>query len=546
MSPSGPHPVRLRVYQNLLDSVAEEMGMALERTGFSPNIKERRDYSCALFSQAGDMIAQAAHIPVHLGSTPLSVRAALEVQVLERGDVVLVNDPYRGGTHLPDLTVVTPVFESGSEVATFFVANRAHHADVGGAVRGSMALFEEIYQEGLRLPPIKIVAAGEPVRDIESILFANMRQPHERRGDLRAQLGALRVGVDRLLALVESSDREELLAYVEHLQDAAERHVRTLFDSIPDGSYSASDALESDGFGSGPVPIRVAITVRGDEARFDFDGTAPQIRGCLNANPAITLSAVFYVVRALAGRDVPANQGCLRPVELRIPSGSLLDPRPPAAVAGGNVETSQRLVDVILQAFAQACPDRVPASSQGTMNNLTLGSSAGEPEANFSYYETNGGGAGGHPNGAGASGVHCHMTNTRNTPVEVMESNLPVRVREYSLRSGSGGAGQHRGGDGLVREIELLSPATVALLTERRTVGPPGLWGGDPGAVGVNRVCDTSGEWRDVPAQWVGALRPGERVRLETPGGGGWNRASEVDRPSGLDSAPNGKHTRGD
>lgn len=535
---SGPHPVRLRVYQNLLDSVAEEMGSALERTGFSPNIKERRDYSCAVFAADTTppaMIAQAAHIPVHLGSTPLSVQAALEEQTLGPGDVVLVNDPYRGGTHLPDLTVVTPVFEPGRERPTFFVANRAHHADVGGAVRGSMALFEEIYQEGLRLPPIKIVAAGKPVRDVWSILLANMRQPDERRGDLRAQLGALRVGVDRLLALLASEAREELLEYVDHLLDAAERHVRHFFASIADGEYVAHDQLDSDGWSDDPVDLHVAVTIEGDRAHFDFTGTAPQVRGCLNANPAIALSAVFYVVRALAGREVPANQGCLRPVTLTLPESSILDPRPPGAVAGGNVETSQRLVDLLLRAFGPACPDRVPASSQGTMNNVTLGGHGDGRFREFSYYETIGGGAGGHPSGPGASGVHCHMTNTRNTPIEVLEQNLPVRVTEYSIRRGSGGAGQHPGGDGIVRELEMRAPVTAALLTERRTRGAPGLDEGEAGKPGHNQRVSADGTATDLPGKWVGKLAVGERLRIETPGGGGWGRASEDHRASRLD-----------
>ncbi len=513
-------PALLRVYQNLLDSIAEQMGSALERTGFSPNIKERRDYSCAIFDRCGAMVAHAAHIPVHLGSTQLSVEAAIARGDLGPGDVVLLNDPYSGGTHLPDLTVVTGVFEGESISPTFWVANRAHHADVGGAVRGSMALFTEIYQEGLRLPPVKLVERGVVVADVMSIIAANMRQPEERDGDLRAQLNALDVGSRRLLELLDSPRREELLAYGDHLQDASQRHIETLLAAVPDGRYHATDQLDGDGVIDEPVPIEVKITVSGNEATVDFTGTANSVAGSLNANPAITRSAVFYVLRALAGTDLPANAGLLRPITIVIPPGSLLDPLPPAAVAGGNVETSQRIVDVLLGALAGALPDRVPAQSQGTMNNVTFGASKSR-YGPFSYYETIGGGAGAGPNGSGASAKHSHMTNTRNTPIEALEHAIPLRVTEYSVREGSGGDGQHRGGDGIIREFEALDRVEFALLTERRTVGPRGLAGGKPGAPGANRIV-TDGTHVDLPAKHSGTMEAGQRLRIETPGGGGW------------------------
>lgn len=523
----APSPVLLRVYQNLLDSVAEEMGSALERTGFSPNIKERRDYSCAVFDANGDMVAQAAHNPVHLGSTPLSVRAALDAHRFRPGDVILLNDPYQGGTHLPDLTLVSAVFEADPETPSFFVANRAHHADVGGAVRGSMALFTEIYQEGLRIPPVLLRSQGKTVTEVETLLLANMRQPQERLGDLRAQINANQVGERALIRLLGRGDRDELFAYCEHLKDAAERHVRSLLERIPDGVHSAEEYLENDGVTADPVPLRVAIHVDGKGARVSFEGTAPQVRGCLNTNPAVALSAIFYVLRALAGEDIPSNAGCLRPVTLEIPPRSLLDPEIPAAVAGGNVETSQRLVDVLFLALQPALPEQVPAQSQGTMNNVTLGGSTAE-RGGFSYYETIGGGAGGHPRGRGASAVHTHMTNTRNTPVEVLEHALPVRVHEYSIRRGSGGAGKHPGGEGIVRDVEVLARTDAALLTERRERAPAGAAGGSPGSRGHNRRLPAHADpareekWQALPSKWLGELDVGDRLRIETPGGGGW------------------------
>ncbi|MCA8959485.1 MAG: hydantoinase B/oxoprolinase family protein [Planctomycetes bacterium] len=520
----------LRVYQNLLESVAEQMGSALERTGFSPNIKERRDYSCAVFDGKGRMLAHAAHIPVHLGSTQLSVEAAIARGDLGPGDVVLLNDPYCGGTHLPDLTVVSAVFEDGDSAPRFYVANRAHHADVGGAARGSMGLSTEIYQEGLRLPPIKIMESGRWVRDILTILHANMRQPDERDGDLRAQLGALDVGRKRLAELLASPRRSELLDYGGHLLDAAERHVRTFLESIPDGEYGGEEFLDDDGFGDVDIPIRVRLRIDGSDATIDFTGTAPTLIGSLNANPAITRSAVFYVIRALSGAEIPANAGLLRPITIRVPPGCLLDPAPPAAVAGGNVETSQRIVDTLLAAMAPACPRRVPAQSQGTMNNLTLGGRRADGSG-YSYYETIGGGCGAGSWGPGASAAHSHMTNTRNTPVEALEHAIPVRVTEYSVRRGSGGAGRYRGGDGIVREIEALEPLEFALLTERRRRGPRGLAGGEDGRPGRNLRVRESGT-EVLPGKCADRLSPGDRLRLETPGGGGWGSCIPLSSPT--------------
>jgi N-methylhydantoinase B len=515
-------PVALRIHQNLLDSVAEEMGTALERTGFSPNIKERRDFSCAIFDARGAMVAQAAHIPVHLGAMPLSVEAALAAHDFAPGDAVLLNDPWRGGTHLPDLTLVSGFFEEGFTTPTFFLAARAHHADVGGAARGSMALFTDIHQEGLRIPPVLWLRGGEVVRETHELLLANMRQPDEREGDLSAQRNALRVGEAGLARLLQERGRDEVLAYASHLQDAAERHVRALLSSIPDGTSRAVERLDGDGIDPAPLELHLALTIEGDAATFDFTGTAPQCAGPLNANRAITLSAVFYALRVLAGEEIPANSGCLRPVEVTIPPGSLLDPEVPAAVAGGNVETSQRLVDLCFAAFAPLLPGRVPAQSQGTMNNCTLG---GRHPTPFSYYETIGGGAGAGPEAPGLSGHHSHMTNTRNTPVEALERTLPVRVESYTLREGSGGDGLRPGGEGVVRILTALSDLDAALLTERRDHAPAGAEGGGPGHKGENRKRTGDGREVPLPGKWSGSLAAGESLIIETPGGGGHGEA---------------------
>lgn len=524
-----PDPVHLRIHQNLLDAVAEEMGSALERTGFSPNIKERRDFSCAVFDAQGAMVAQAAHIPVHLGAMPLSVEAALAAHHFRRGDVVLLNDPWCGGTHLPDLTVVSAFFEAGRDAPTFYLAARAHHSDVGGAVRGSMALFTDIYQEGLRIPPVLWLREGELVRETHDLMLANMRQPDEREGDLAAQRNALGVGEVGLARLLNERGREEVLAYTGHLQDAAERHVRALLAEIPDGSSSASEWLDDDGISDNPLELKLTIEITEDSAHFDYTGTAPACAGPLNANRAITLSSIFYALRVLAGEEIPANSGCLRPVTVTIPPGSILDPAIPAAVAGGNVETSQRLVDLAFAAFAPLLPGRVPAQSQGTMNNCTLG---GRSPVAFSYYETIGGGGGAHVKGDGVSGHHCHLTNTRNTPVEALERAIPVQVSRYTIREGSGGAGQHSGGEGVLRELTARADLDAALLTERRRNAPAGLEGGEPGAMGRNTLVDAGGEETALPGKWTGRLAEGETLRIETPGGGGYGPPTEAEEAS--------------
>jgi N-methylhydantoinase B len=513
-------PIRLEVLKNRFASLTEEMGAVLMRTGFSPNIKERRDFSCALFDGAGEMIAQAAHIPVHLGSMPLSVAAAVQRGDLAPGDMILLNDPYRGGTHLPDLTLVTPVFFEEDEPA-FFLANRAHHADVGGMSAGSLPLSTEIFQEGLRLPPVKIVRAGQLDGDLLALILANVRTPVEREGDLNAQIAANRVGERRLREVVTQYGLVETGRYGRALLDYGEALMREVVAAIPDGRYRFEDVLDDDGAGSGPVPIRCELTVQGDAAVVDFSASASQVAGCLNAVRAITLSAVFYVFRLLAPEQLPGSAGAMRPIAVKTRPGTVVDCTFPAAVAGGNVETSQRIVDVLLGALAQALPERIPAASGGSMNNLTIGGRDPRHDGLFAYYETIAGGAGGGPAGDGASGIQTHMTNTLNTPVEALEHAYPLRVRRYALRAGSGGAGRGRGGDGVVKELELQADARITLISERRQNAPYGLAGGLPGRPGRNALL-RDGECRELPGKCSLEGKKGDRLIVETPGGGGW------------------------
>ncbi|MEZ4601322.1 MAG: hydantoinase B/oxoprolinase family protein [Syntrophotaleaceae bacterium] len=520
MNPTVIDPIRLEVMKNRFTSLTEEMGAVLMRTGFSPNIKERRDFSCALFDANGEMIAQAAHIPVHLGSMPLSVAEAVRRGDLEPGDMILLNDPYRGGTHLPDMTLVTPVFFDGVNPA-FFLANRAHHADVGGMSAGSLPLSSEIFQEGVRVPPVKIVRRGQIDRELLALVLANVRTPVEREGDLNAQIAANRVGERRLREIVEGYGLAATCRYSDALLLYGEKMMREVIAAIPDGRYRYQDVLDDDGAGSEPVPIRCELTICGSSAVVDFSGSALQVKGCLNAVRAITLSAVFYVFRLLAPEEMPGSAGAMRPISLKTRPGTVVDCTFPAAVAGGNVETSQRIVDVLLGALAQALPDRIPAASCGSMNNLTIGGNDPRHNRLFAYYETIAGGAGGGPAGNGASGIQTHMTNTLNTPVEALEHAYPMRVRRYALREGSGGMGRHGGGDGVIREIELCAEARITLISERRLRPPFGLAGGRPGRPGRNALI-RAGECRELPGKITMEGRPGDRLIIETPGGGGW------------------------
>jgi N-methylhydantoinase B len=516
-------PIELALFQSAIHSVAEEMGATLRRTSFSPNIKERRDYSCAVFDHLGNVIAMGDHMPVHLGSMPMSVQAAVSTLVLGRGDVALLNDPFAGGTHLPDLTMVLPVFGEDAATPVFYVAARAHHADVGGYYPGSMGLCQEIYQEGLRIPPVRIVKAGTIDREILSLVLSNVRTPVEREGDLTSQIGSCRVGEVRLQELISKYGAESIQRLTTELLAYSERLTRAELGRMPAGEFTAEDYLDNDGFNETPVKIRVSITIdpQRQSARIDFTGSSPQVASSINAVYAITYSAAYYVFRCLLPPGSPATSGVMRPIELLAPEGTIVNARPPAPVAGGNVETSQRIVDVLLRALAKAIPDRVPAASSGTMNNLTIGGIDPRSNLAFAYYETVAGGMGAGPEADGISGVHTHMTNSLNTPVEALEYAYPFRVKRYSYRPGSGGAGRHRGGDGIVREIELLADARVTLLADRRRFQPYGLSGGEPGALGRTKLITKSGE-NELPGKCSFAAHRGDIIRIETPGGGGW------------------------
>jgi N-methylhydantoinase B len=534
-------PIELEIFKNIYHSIAEEMGAALRRTAFSPNIKERRDYSCAVFDESAEVIAMGDHMPVHLGSMPMSVRAAIAQFELAAGDVVMLNDPFRGGTHLPDITLVAPFyFSKKSRKPDFFVASRAHHADVGGTFPGSMGPCREIYQEGMRIPPVRLMRAGEIDRDVLGLLLNNVRTPEEREGDLGAQIAACHTGADRLREVCAHYGLKKVRQAAGELIEYSEEIMRAFLEKIDPGSYRAEDFLDNDGVSDQPVRIAVAIEVarargRGHPRRMagagcmvtvDFSGSSPQVEGSINAVEAITYSACFYVFRCLLAEDVPATAGLMRPIQVIAPEGTVVNARPPAAVAGGNVETSQRIVDVLLHALSQALPEQIPAAASGTMNNLTIGGvdpRTGEP---FAYYETIAGGMGARPTKAGVSGVHTHMTNSLNTPGEALEYAYPLRVRGYSLRPGSGGEGQHRGGDGIVREIEVLTDAEVTLLADRRKRGPYGLKGGKDGAPGKAEVLRHDGSVECLPGKCNVRLRKGERIRIETPGGGGWGHYS--------------------
>ena len=540
-------PIELEIFKNLFHSIAEEMGAALRRTAFSPNIKERRDYSCAVFDAAGNVIAMGDHMPVHLGSMPMSVRVAIEKSTFAPGDIVMLNDPFAGGTHLPDITLVAPVYvaekarlprdrtRSLPSRPNFYVASRAHHADVGGTFPGSMGLCREIYQEGIRMPPVKIMRGGEIVRDVLALLLANVRTPREREGDLGAQIAACHTGGARLAEICNRYGvlrvhraAADLLAYSEEI-------MRSFLAQVPAGTYRAEDFLDNDGVTETPVRIAVSISVEktpkkktknatteATSVTVDFTGSERQVEGSINAVQAITYSACFYVFRCLLQEDVPATAGLMNPITVIAPSGTVVNAHPPAAVAGGNVETSQRIVDVLLRALAEAIPERIPAAASGTMNNLTIGGIDPRTQEPFAYYETIAGGMGGRSGKDGVSGVHTHMTNSLNTPAEALEYAYPLRVRRYALRSNSGGQGKYRGGDGIVREIEVLADSEVTLLADRRSRGPWGLQGGGDGLVGKAAVLRQDGSLQELPGKFNIRLKAGERIRIETPGGGGW------------------------
>lgn len=519
-SPTDLDPITLEIVRNQLEGVAEEMGQVLIRSASSPNIKERRDCSTALFDANGRLIAQAEHIPVHLGAMPAAVDAVREHDP-QPGDVFILNDPFTGGTHLPDVTLVSTIAPAAADDILGYAVSRAHHADVGGSTPGSMpAGATELYQEGLCLPPTRLVSEDTLNEDVLELVLANVRNPDERRADLRAQRAANDRGGQRVGELL-ADHGETLQTAFDGVRDYSRKRIRAELADFPDGTYTARDILEGDGVTDEPIPIAVTVTINGATVDVDFTDTADQVAGNMNAPLSVATSAVYFVVRSVTDPEIPPNDGCYEPITVSAPEGSLLNPTPPAAVVGGNVETSQRVTDVVFAAFADCVPERVPAQGQGTMNNLVIGSRDAD---GFTYYETIGGGFGGRPTADGIDGVQVGMTNTLNTPVESLETEYPLRVDRYAFRPDSGGDGQFRGGLGLDRTITVQTDAVVSLLTERRQQAPAGVHGGHPGAVGRNLI-----DGEDVAAKRTAAVDAGTTVTVLTPGGGGYGDPPDRD-----------------
>lgn len=509
------NPIRLEILNNQLASIAEEMGQALMRSAFSANIKERRDFSCAIFDRNGDMLAQAAHIPVHLGSAPLSVKAVIAACNLGPDDHGIVNDPFSGGTHLPDITVVSPVMAPGETRAELYVATRAHHADVGGTQPGSMPLVSSIADEGFRIPPQHLTD------EVLGQLQAASRTPGERRGDMLAQLAANRVGQRRLGAWLSDRDPSQARAETHALQDWSRRLMAKILDAFPHTTVSAIDWMDGDGLGTTHIPISVHLTVNSDKIVIDFSDSAPQVPGPLNAVRAITVSAVHYVFRCLADAGLPNNDGFMGLFEIITTPGTVVDATYPSAVSAGNVETSQRIVDVLFAAVSQVFPQAATGAACGSMNNVLVGGLTAKKQP-YVYYETIGGGMGATAHRDGASAIQTHMTNTLNTPIEALETLFPVRIERYEVRRGSGGAGRHRGGDGLIRSFRFLQDATVTVIAERRRLAPPGCCGGHPGKPGIDRLTHEDGTVEILDGKAVRQVKAGSELTIETPGGGGF------------------------
>lgn len=518
---SIPTPVELELFRHILVSIADEMGIVLRKTSFSSNIKERRDYSCAVYDAAGETVAMGDHMPVHLGAMPLSVKNAMEAFTFKPGDVAILNDPFRGGTHLPDITAVSAVFCGRETKPSFFVANRAHHADVGGMSPGSMPLAREIYQEGIRIPPILLVRGGKFDRELLRLILANVRTPEEREGDLLAQYMSLERGQARLREVAAKNGLEKVRRNMRELQRYSERMMRAALRRLPRGEYRFEDYLDNDGLSSRPVKIAVTVTIDGESAVVDFTGSDAQVEGPVNANYAVAMSATMYVFRCLIKEDVPYTAGLLRPIRVIAPARSVVNAEAPAAMAAGNVETSQRITDVVLGALSKASRELIPAASSGTMNNLSMGGYDPVRKRAFAYYETIAGGMGASNGHEGCSAVHTHMTNSWNTPIEAFEHLYPLRIRSYHIRPDSGGRGRYKGGDGIVREFEFLTDCDVTLLSDRRERGPYGLQGGEPGKPGKNSL-RRGRVTRSIPAKARVEVKAGEILRIESPGGGGY------------------------
>lgn len=519
-----PNPIQLELFRNLFEAAAEEMGITLQRVAFSANIKERRDFSCALFSPAGDLLAQAAHIPVHLGSMPASVAAVLEtLGPLHPGEVAIVNDPFQGGTHLPDITLVTPIFHSSSSIHNSefpigYAANRAHHADVGGLTPGSMTLSRHIDEEGVRIQPSLLVRQGQRDDAVLNQLLSAVRTPAERLGDLEAQIAANHVGAAALARMIDRHGIDSVTHYSQALLDYSQSFMSRAIAAIPPGQYHFEDTMDDDGAAGPPIPIRVTMTITGDRAIVDFRATTAKAAGCINCPQAVTRSAVYYCFACLLEEHVPLNGGAFRNIEVLTHPGSLLHAQYPAAVVAGNTETSQRVVDVVFGALAKALPEKIPAASCGTMSSIALGTK------NWTYYETIGGGSGAGPTFNGASAVQCHMTNTLNTPTEALELQYPLRVKRFERATNTGGKGTHTGGDGIIREIQALEPCEGTVLADRRATQPYGLSGGHPAAPGQNQIRRATGQTEILPGKAQFKLNPGDTLSIRTPGGGGFGK----------------------
>ncbi len=511
------NPVELSIFANRIEAVCDEMGAALQRAAFSPNIRDRLDFSCAVFDANGELCAQAAHIPVHLGSMAFAMRGIVEGIDWREGDMVILNDPYMGGTHLPDVTVIAPVFIDDQVLG--FVANRAHHADIGSEQPGSMPLSTSLQEEGQVIQPQKLVEQGVINAAKMNRLMEPMRNPDESTGDFSAQIAANRRGHHRLVELIRQTGTQKYIRALEALNNYAEQLAISSLNAIPDGEYHFSDVLDDDGLGHTDIEIRAGIVVKQGRVDVDFEGTSPQVSGNVNCPISVTAAAVYYVFRCLLPPQAPACSGSFRPVSIRAEQGSLLNANYPAAVAAGNVETSTRIVDVVLGALAQAIPAKIPAASHGSMNNLAMGSKGGEAGRAWDYYETIGGGMGASSAADGVDAVQTHMTNTLNTPIESLEMTFPIRVNRYQVRKGSGGNGAHKGGSGIVREFEFLQAANASLITERRTHAPWGLHGADSGICGRNLL-----NRKAIKAKENFSLQPGDILTIETAGGGGWGR----------------------
>jgi len=534
-------PITVEVIRGALEYTAEEMGIILRNSAYSANIKERMDHSCALFDHLGRMIAQAEHIPVHLGAMPVAVKQILEeFTEFHQGDMILLNDPYRGGTHLPDLTLIAPVFYKDKLIG--FVANRAHHSDVGGKIPGSMpGDAEEIYEEGLIIPPVKLVNRDIINRDVLNILLSNTRTPEIRKGDIMAQIAANKIGTKRILNIVEKYGLEVFKESIDEILNYAERRMLKEIGKLPKTKVTAQDFLDDTGLEDKPIKITVTLEITNEKIIFDFRGTDNQVKGPINAPFAVTLSACYYVLRAVTDPTIPANEGAYRPLVVKTEKGTIVDATPPYAVAGGNVETSQRIVDVLLRAFAQIIPEKVPAACQGTMNNITIGGVDPRTGKSFTFYETVGGGFGARYGLDGIDGIHSHMTNTMNTPIEEIEKRYPILILKYALRTDSGGAGEWRGGLGIERIYKVLCPSRLSVLGDRQKFKPWGLMGGHSGASGEYIVLRKNGYEEVLKSKDSVRLNPGDIVIIRTPGGGGYGDPKKREKTKVIEDLLDGK-----